>query len=159
MSVTATRIRYARTADIASVLVLRDRIALELLQRGQLHWDPSRITSADLVDLIDRDALFVAGDVVGTISVRFDDDPLWLSGRAGYIRMLMVEPASQATGLGSHLVSWACRFIFATGRDLVRLDCPDGATGLKRFYEELAFKQLEASNGVALFEKSRDGRI
>ncbi|CAN5862467.1 GNAT family N-acetyltransferase [soil metagenome] len=159
MSVTATRIRHARTADIASVLDLRDRIAVDLLQRGQLHWDPSRITTADLVDLIDRDALFVAGAVLGTISVRFDTDSLWGAGRAGYVRMLMVEPSLQATGLGRHLVSWAGRYIFTTGRSLVRLDCPEQDDGLRRFYEGLGFRFLEARNGAALFERSRDGRI
>lgn len=159
MSVNSFQIRAARTADIASVLVLRDRIALDLLQKGHLPWSPDRITPADLIDLIDRDVLFVAGDAFGTVSVHFDSDPLWPPGRSGYVRMLMLDPALQGKGAGRALVEWAARYAFATGRSLVRLDCPDSVDGLKRFYEELGFEQVASTNGFALFEKSRDGRI
>ena len=159
MSVNGFQIRAARTADIASVLVLRDRVALDLLQKGHLQWSPDRITPADLIDLIDRNVLFVAGDTIGTVSVYFDSDRLWPPGHAGYVRMLMIDPALQGRGAGKSLVEWAARYVFATGRHLVRLDCPESADGLKRFYEELGFQQLDTKNDSALFELSRDGRI
>lgn len=155
MSAPYPAIRPAATADIGAVLALRDRVALDLLQRGLLQWDPSRITAADLVDVIDGENLFVVGEVVASVSVRFDTDPLWPVGRAAYLQMLMVEPAQQRSGLGKHLVDWACRYGLATGRDLVRLDCPQGADGLKRFYEEIGFKQLDTRQGMALFELRR----
>ena len=156
MSVNGFQIRAARTADIASVLVLRDRIALDLLQKGHLQWSPDRVTPADLLDLIDRNVLFVADDTAGTVSVHFDSDPLWPPGRSGYIRMLMVDPVLQGRGWGRSLVEWAVRYVFATGRALVRLDCPDTADGLKRFYKEIGFEQRETKNGSALFELSRN---
>jgi GNAT superfamily N-acetyltransferase len=69
--------------------------------------------------------------------------------------MLMVDPTIQGSGVGAQLVDWAIRYVFATGRPLVRLDCPETADGLRRFYENLGFKQVDTNGAMALFELGR----
>jgi protein-tyrosine phosphatase len=146
--------------DIDTLLALRDAVAVDLLGRGILQWNPGEVTADDLDGWIQSSSLFAAesdSGLVGSVRVGWSDPDAW--GRrpdaAGYVKDLMIGPAERGSGLGLELLGWAESYIGRTGRHWIRLDCASSNLRLCRYYTDAGFRRVESKNlDRALFEKT-----
>lgn len=151
-------VRQATPDDFDALLEIRDRVAVDLLERG-FQWNPSALTYEHLDGWTRAGALWVGdvrGTVVGSVAVWLYDPVGWWprADLAGYVRDLMIDPSYRHQGLGAHLLRWAERYISGLGRNRVRLDCDASNKRLWRYYTEAGYGHVQIDeHGSALFEK------
>jgi GNAT superfamily N-acetyltransferase len=151
-------VRRAEPADFGRLLEIRDRVAIDLLERG-VRWNPNALTLEHLEDWHRLGVLWLAeidGQVVGSVAVwRKDPMGYWPAGDlATYLRDLMTDPSYRHHGIGAVLLGWAERYSAGIGRSRVRLDCDAGNQRLCRYYQEAGYRQVATDgDGFALFEK------
>lgn len=161
----------ASSRDAATVLWLRDRLARWLLDRGIRQWEPAELPAEWIEDWIAAGSVYLVrhkSELVGSVTITSEDRVTWgeREDLAGYIHMLMVDPAFSGHGVGRSILNWCEARIEADSRDLARLDCVRGNERLRRYYEEagyrpVGYKDFSAipwARETALYEKSLGGR-
>ena len=153
----------AKSADIGSVLALRDEAAQWLLSAGIDQWQPGEWPYAWDHAPYDVYLLRHGAELAGTVTLLWEDQRIWGDEPvpAGYIHNLVVARAYGGHGLGRRLLQWAEDHVVASGRTVVRLDCVKGNRKLRDLYESVGFHwvrdkpfpQLGSDQGVALYEK------
>jgi ribosomal protein S18 acetylase RimI-like enzyme len=135
------KIERASVEELDEVVALLSEASAWLRARGIEHWpDPY---PADWVEpSIRRGETCLArrdGDVVGTITLRWDDPAFWGDQPpvAGYVHGIVVR--REFAGLGPQLLDWADEQVHSAGRELLRLDCRTDNTKLRRYYEGHGF--------------------
>jgi len=135
----------AKVSDAPILVEMRDRIARWMASRGIQQWDPgeftveqftAQIVAAELFVVRSDDRLLAAVRLVWEDRLVWDDDP----AAAGYIHGLMVD--ERGTGLGSRVLDWAERRIFAQGCTVVRLDCVASNHRLRQYYRERGYVEV-----------------
>ena len=154
------RVRPARQEDAAGLLGLRDAVAMDLLSRGILQWNPGEVSADDMGRWIAAGSIFVAESgegLLGSVRVGWSDLEAWgrRPDRAGYVGDLMIAPGERGAGLGRDLLGWAEDYVGRTGRPTARLDCASSNLRLCRYYSEAGYRRVESRNlERALFEKT-----
>ena len=153
------RVRRATPDDFDALLEIRERVAIDLLQRG-VRSNPNGLTREHLQDWTMARVLWVAelGEtIVGSIAVwMYDPAGYWpRADLATYVRDLMIDPHLRGRGLGAILLAWAERYSSGVGRSRVRLDCDAANERLCRYYKEAGYRHVATDDdGFALFEKT-----
>lgn len=156
----------ARPGDSAVLVGLRDEAARWLRSRGIDQWAPGSFPASWLDPASAGAGVFVLrhGDsVAGTVTVSWHDPMVWDDDlvAAGYVGHLIVARAFAGQGLGRRLLQWAEDRVGASGRGLVRLDCPADNLALGALFESAGYYPVtvrEVGEGpavrlAALFEK------
>lgn len=159
----AVRVNPATLADAEAILRLRDDLAVRMVRDGVEQWVPGEMPLAWVEECVRQGWIYVASRderLIGSVTIAWRDPLVWGESEepAGYVHMLMVDPAFGGHGLGSWLLEWSEERIARSGRQLVRLDCAVGNSRLRAFYERAGYrlvghKVIERASGTALYEK------
>lgn len=134
-------IKEASPSDLGEVLDVLEEAARWLLSRGIRQW-PARFPKEPIARSIEIDEVFLAcerGRAVATLTLQSQDD-IWPESRdydAFYLHRLAVRRGH--AGLGRALLSWAETHTATTGRRYLRLDCWQGNSRLRAYYEQEGF--------------------
>jgi GNAT superfamily N-acetyltransferase len=153
------RVRRATPDDFDDLLGIRERVAIDLLERG-VPSNPNALTREHLQAWAMARVLWVGEmeeRIVGSIAVWMHDPAgYWpRADVAAYVRDLMVDPRLRGLGVGAVLLAWAERYAAGLGRGRVRLDCDAANERLCRYYKEAGYRHVATDHdGFALFEKT-----
>jgi GNAT superfamily N-acetyltransferase len=158
-------VRRATPADVAAIAAIHDDAMRWAFARGFRRREPLALDTlrADAAERIAIHEVYVAcddGSPVATLVLTWDDDGLWddLPGDAGCLYAFAVKRSYAGQGVGHALLDWACRYVAATGRTLLRLDCDAGNPGLRAYYERSGFTHRgdawRGERALARYEKA-----
>ena len=146
MTLDAVAMEPAEARDVAVLVQLRDRVAEWLLARGVRQWLPGEFGEDRMAAWVNEGHVLVLrrdGHVAAAVAVLWSDRELWGDRvddtEAGYIHLLMVEPARIGQGLGQSVLSWAEEFIKAGGRRVARLDAVTDNSRLQQWYAQRGY--------------------
>jgi GNAT superfamily N-acetyltransferase len=100
------------------------------------------------------------GQVIGCVRVQGSDRLFWGAdaGPAGYVHSLTVDRSRAGHGIGAQTLDMLGCELAAAGIGLLRLDCGERATGLRRYYESLGFRPVGTTvvdgESLVLYERS-----
>jgi len=151
-------VRAATGGDIDALQVIREEVAVDLLERG-IPWNPNSTRRDHLEAWMADGALWVATsreEVVGMLALWWEDPARYWpkSDLAAYVHDLMISPTVKGERTGERLLSWVESYVRGRGRRLVRLDCDANNQVLCRYYENLGYRRVGTEGAFALFEKS-----
>lgn len=162
------RVRQAQTADVDSIVALREEAARWLASRGSDQWSDASI---DLKEFRRRvESSIAAGEtwvavddedtVVGTIAVdEHTNLGLWTADELADSLILhrMIRSARAPKGTGRLLLQQAITVARRAGRRWLRLDAWTTNQDLHRYYESAGFRHVRTvddhhTHSAALFE-------
>lgn len=159
-------VRLARAGDAPSLLSLRSAAEQWLAERGIQQWGVGEVSLADIAAHVDRAEWFVSTNPAGGIlaALRFldEDTDVWPDaepGTARYVHGLVVDRVVAPPGAGAALLRWAEQRAAGQGVPVMRLDCVESNTRLRRFYTDQGYRQVGRRDfdgpwfSAALFEK------
>ncbi len=131
---------------------------------GDAAWGSGSWTNEETEKLIDEGSSFLVyrdSQLVGTVSLKWDDDPNWRDRQAsaGYIHRVAIKHTFAGQGLGSKIIEWAETQALERGYRYIRLDCDSSNSKLCRYYEKNGFTRIatkETANPnytAALYER------
>lgn len=89
-----------------------------------------------------------------------DSDPLFWgkdAGLAGYVHSLTIDRSLAGRGIGARTLDLLGCELAAVGVKLLRLDCGESATELRRYYESLGFRPVGTTvvdgDSLVLYER------
>jgi RimJ/RimL family protein N-acetyltransferase len=134
-------LRCAGPAELEHVRSVLEEASAWLRSRGIDQW-PVRWPDEWIVPGVEAGTTWLARrdrDVVGTITLQWDDPVFWgdQPAVAGYVHRLAVRRV--AAGAGTALLAWAEHEVVRAGRELLRLDCWTGNDRLRAYYEAAGF--------------------
>lgn len=136
----------ARADDVRDLVELRDRVAESLVSRGIEQWNPGEFTERRMQEWVGDGRVFVlrrAGRLVAAVAVLWSDPEIWGDDDdAGYIHLLMVDPALAGNQLGASVLLWAEHFIERSGRRRARLDAVSSNDRLQRWYADRGYDEV-----------------
>jgi len=156
-------IRPARPDEAGYVVSVLQDAARWLVSRGIDQWTPDEFTDALVARWLAIGMIWLAwsrNDAVGTVSLAFQDDPLWrnVPGAAAYLHKLAVRRDCAGRGVSRALLRAAEDEAARRGIPAVRLDCWAGNIALRHFYTAAGYTLraivAEQSWECALFEKT-----
>lgn len=145
--------RLAGTADLATVVRLRDDAARWMLARGVTgQWRPGELGEDHFRRVMTTGEVWLAeagGRVAGAWELWWDDEGAWgpQPPVAGYVHRLMVDRDSAPPGTGRLLLRAAERRVAAVGRTVVRLDCLAGNARLNAYYRDAGYRVVGHTAG------------
>ncbi|MFF8536490.1 GNAT family N-acetyltransferase [Streptomyces sp. SAS_267] len=138
--------RLAETADLATLVRLRDDAAHWMLAHGITgQWQPGQLDEEHFRRAMTRGEVWIAeadGRVAGAWELWWEDEDAWgpQPPVAGYVHRLMVDRSSARPGTGRLLLRAAERRVAATGRGTVRLDCLADNARLNDYYLDAGYR-------------------
>jgi GNAT superfamily N-acetyltransferase len=151
------------TQSLDSFIHLLEKVGAWLWQKGVKQWEPGTFQQKrdKLAYAIENGCLILAyqnGELAGGC-ILSDVNPGWPESdrEAMYLSSLVVARFAAGKGLGGQIIDACAETVRQRGKSRLRLDCWEGNTFLKSYYQQEGFKMLEAipENGyfVRLFEK------
>lgn len=138
-------VRPAGPDDAAAILGLRAAAERWLAERGIEQWHPGEVSLAEVQGQIAAGEWHVAG-AAGLVCAALRllwSDPVWSDDRpAVYVHGLVIDRAQAGRGLGAGLLDWAAAQGRRAGVTVLRLDCVEGNSGLRRYYARLGFRKV-----------------
>ncbi len=131
--------------DAAAILGLRKAAERWLAERGIEQWHPGEISLADVRGQVAAGEWHVACDA-GRVRAALRllwSDPVWGGDQpAVYVHGLVIDRAQAGGGLGAGLLDWAAAQCRRAGVAVLRLDCVEDNSGLRRYYARLGFREV-----------------
>jgi GNAT superfamily N-acetyltransferase len=129
---------------VATVARLLDEATIWVGERGFEQW-PLPFPHDEIAAAIERGEVYVAeldGDVVGTVTLLWDDPTYWgqRPADAAYVHKLAVNRACAGQRIGAAVIEWADATATASGRAFLRLDTLRDNPGIRAYYERLGFE-------------------
>lgn len=159
---TAMTPERATPSDAGGLARLREDAARWQQERGIVQWTPGDVRQVQLAEQAAAGEWYVlrAPGLLGAIRL-LDADPLFWGDQedlpALYVHGL-VTSRTAPKGTGAALLRWAEERAEDAGCHLVRLDCVQSNTKLRRYYEDQGYRRVGrtsfASTSVALYEKA-----
>ncbi len=162
---TIERVDVADMAGLATFVAIHEEAAGWLWARGIRQWRPGEYALATLErELADGHEVYLArrdADPVGGFTLQWEDVEVWEEQPpvAGYLHALCVRRAYAGRELGAALLASAGRRVASAGRPWLRLDCWEGNTTLRAWYEGLGFSYQGIGEGgwAARYQKAAGG--
>ncbi len=138
MTVPDLSVRPAVLSDVDEVLDILLEAAYWLQGRGIGQWRPESIRRELVWQRVMDGATWLASvgdEVVGTISLHWEDPLLWgqQPSNAGYVHGLAVRRAWAGRAIGAQMLAWAAETARAAGKSYLRLDCAADNQALKAY--------------------------
>lgn len=135
-------VRPATALDASVASAILQEAASWLLSRGIEQWQPAWFDRDWVERQVDAGSLHlgvIGNEPVATLRVAWEDPEVWgeQPPDAAYIHSLAVR--RQYAGAGPRMIDWAASAVTEAGRLFLRLDCWQGNSGLRRYYESLGF--------------------
>lgn len=140
----------ATEQSLGEFIPLLERVGSWLWEKGVKHWAPGTFVEnrarlqRDAEDgcliLAYRDDELVGGCILSNVNPGWPD-----SEAAMYLNALAVARSAAGKGLGREIVDACAEAVCRKGKRLIRLDCWDGNSFLKAFYQEAGFRMLDAA--------------
>lgn len=160
-------LRVADVSDRSAVFGLLESAAAWLRERNIDYWQNWLEPPTHHVRWVD-DGLAAGefrvlesdGQVIGCVRIQGSDPLFWGedAGPAGYVHSLTVDRSRAGCGIGARTLEMLGRELAAAGVRLLRLDCGECATGLRRYYESLGFRPVGTTvadgESLVLYERS-----
>lgn len=160
-------LRVADVSDRSAVFGLLESAAAWLRERNIDYWQNWLEPPTHHVRWVDDGlaagefrVLESVGQVIGCVRVQGSDRLFWGedAGPAGYVHSLTVGRSRAGHGIGAQTLDMLGCQLVAAGIGLLRLDCGERATGLRRYYESLGFRPVGTTvvdgEGLVLYERS-----
>jgi ribosomal protein S18 acetylase RimI-like enzyme len=146
----ALEIRPALPEDVSAAGEILADASAWLQGRGIAQW-PARFSEEFLLGFVRRGELYVAGvgtTLVGTVTLQWADPPFWGDRQdAGFVHRLAVRRSH--AGVGRSLLDWAEQAAVDHGRTFLCLDTLSSNVRLRRYYEDLGFREVREISGPA----------
>ncbi len=144
-------------------ILLLEQVGAWLWEKGVKQWAPGnfRNNRKRLAYFVENGCLILAyydRDLAGGC-ILSEINPGWpeSSNNAMYLNSLAVARFAAGQKLGMHIINACAKEVCKRGKSTIRLDCWDGNSFLKSYYQREGFKMLEAipvnDYLVRLFEK------
>jgi ribosomal protein S18 acetylase RimI-like enzyme len=148
--VVALEIRPAEPEDVAAAGEILADASAWLQARGIAQW-PARFSDEFLLGSVRRGELYVAGvgaALVATLTLQWSDPPFWGDRQdAAFVHRLAVRRSH--AGVGRSLLDWAEQAAADRGRSFLCLDTLSSNVRLRRYYEDLGFREVREISGPA----------
>jgi GNAT superfamily N-acetyltransferase len=149
--------------SLDSFIILLEQVGDWLWEKGVQQWEPGsfRNSRERLAHFIENGCLILAyqNDKLAGGCILSEVNPGWpeSSDDAMYLNSLVVARFAAGQGLGTQIINTCTNVVHKRGKSTIRLDCWDGNTFLKTYYQKEGFKMLEPiavdDYFVRLFEK------
>ena len=162
----------ATKQSLDSFIVLLEQVGAWLWAKGIKQWAPGtfRNNRKRLVHFVENGCLILAyqNQNLAGGCILSDTNPGWpaTTDEAMYLNSLVVARFAAGKDLGTQIINRCTEVAHRRGKSVIRLDCWEGNTFLKAYYQQEGFKMLAAIpvNGyyVRLFEKdvhSEDNKL
>lgn len=150
--------------SLDSFIVLLEQVGAWLWEKGVKQWAPGSFENnrPKLAHFVENGCLILAyqNDKLAGGCILSEINPGWpdSSDQAMYLNSLVVARFAAGQGLGAQIISACSPVVRERGKSVIRLDCWDGNTFLKSYYQRQGFNMLqtipEDDYTVRLFEKS-----
>jgi GNAT superfamily N-acetyltransferase len=151
--------------DSGALIWLREDATRWLQERGVRQWDPSDVSRGEIRAQLSERQWYVLREgpaVVGGLRLLWSDEPVWglRPPDAAYVHGLVVDKRHAGNRLGALMLNWAEGRTRQAGRLLLRLDCAETNSALRRYYcgqgfGEVGRRDLDGpQHSVVLFEKN-----
>ncbi|GII62374.1 N-acetyltransferase [Sphaerisporangium krabiense] len=137
----------ATPQDVPALARMRRDAEDWLAAQGIRQWPQGHVAPERIAEQIDRSEWYMArsGEVpCGAFRLLWSDPGVW-EGRdtlAAYVHGLMIDRGHAGGGVGAAMLAWVEDRARGAGTDLVRLDCVEHNTRLRRYYADLGFLEV-----------------
>ena len=140
-------VRLAEDRDIAEIASLLTEGAERQRELEETTGWPIPYPPEEVALAVHQHAFYVVevdGGIVATFALAWDDPRLWGSQAliAGYVHKLVVRLGWAHRGIGRGAMEWMANHVRASGRSVLRLDCPSTNRRLVAHYESLGFQAI-----------------
>lgn len=137
----------ASLADAAEILRLRHEAEEWLEQRRIVQWGRGFLRAVDVRDQLLAGQWYVSrgkGDLRAALRLLWSDEAIWQheNTRAAYVHGLVIDRRYAGRGLGAELVRWAEGQAGRADVAVLRLDCVESNSRLRRYYADLGFREV-----------------
>lgn len=142
----------AEAADAEALLALREAASAWLATRGVRQWEPGEVGVHEVREQIVAGEWHVVregGAPVAALRLLWQDEQFWGQQPpvAGYVHGLVVSQRHHGVGLGGALLRWAADQALHHGRSVLRLDCGEENSALRRYYSTQGFVEVGRRDG------------
>lgn len=140
-------VEAARPSDVEGILALRRSLEDWLETRGVEQWGRGEVELSDVSEQVSQGewhVLRTAAGLAGALRLLWSDEPVWREDNAfgAYVHGLMVDRAAAGRGVGGQLLGWAEVQARAAGAPVLRMDCVEGNSALRRYYAAAGFSEV-----------------
>lgn len=140
-------IRPAVEDDAPALQLILEQARTFKLAQGDQGWGTEPFGMEEITSIIKENDTFLATvdeEPAGTLQVLTSDPRLWgehhgYDNQALYVHRFATADIFRGTGVGQHMLDWACRQVIDAGRLQLRLDCNAGNSRLREYYEKQSF--------------------
>jgi len=141
------RVQPATLADEAEILRLRHEAEDWLEQRRIVQWGRGFLQAVDVRDQMLAGQWYVSRGDIGleaALRLLWSDAPIWQHEdmRAAYVHGLVIDRRCAGRGLGAELLRWVEVQARKAGVPVLRLDCVESNSRLRRYYTDLGFSEV-----------------
>jgi GNAT superfamily N-acetyltransferase/ubiquinone/menaquinone biosynthesis C-methylase UbiE len=143
----AVPVEAALPSDAEAILALRRSLEHWLETRGIEQWGPGEVELSDVRRQVSQgewQVLRTATGLAGAMRLLWSDEPVWRDENAfgAYVHGLMVDRAAAGRGVGTQLLDWAEAQAREVGAPVLRMDCVESNSRLRRYYAEGGFSEV-----------------